>query len=891
MITEDNTRKACFNQETIQKVLHHIQMITAANKQCECQGKAIIASYGQDSETGQDIPPKVKHISLNDRPETIVNTISSLIQDQHRNVYMPLCLMREDLAAGKKGSEKDIVAVLGLVADFDDDEADKWAERLPLEPSYVLETSQGRYQAAYLFNEPVTNECIDIVKSAAALLQKYSGCDFGTKDLSHIWRIDCTLNWPNKKKVEGGRPPEPQQVKMIKPFDGNPIDFWDLNGELDVWAGDQAEQEQPENIFNQNSHSHEKIDDGAKDQQKNNHNVNDDLFCWNGDIESLPVKPETKTLIKKGAEVGKRSQAIQRVINALIYSNLTDHQINEIFHKYPIGEKYREKSNPEKWLQPQIDKGRIEVTARATARHKETGSSSSTPEEWQEPQRIENTLLPVKLLPDEAIPEPFKGWIKDIACRWAVPVDFPFVSAVIVAGAVIGAGCRIKPKMRDNWAVVPNVWGGVVADPSKLKSPVLNEIINKSIGRLEGKAAKAYQSEKDIFDSDKFINDTLIKMKKKDIETLIKDNTLSPATPSYPSKLSTLKKELLEIQTGLAKEPVQKRYKVNDCSVEKYVELNKENKRGLIYYRDELPGLFARWDKAGNESDRALMLEGWNGQGNYTDDRIGRGTIRVENLCVSICGGVQPDKIVWYLHQAMSGGDNDGFVQRLQLMVYPDKTTWQYVDRYPDTIAKNRFYDVIEALAEMDFTEYGAYGDEDVPYYRFTPKAQLIFEEWFKELHRIKLENIDDDPIIIEHLGKYRSLMPSLALIFHLVEIADGTGSGQVSDKCALQSIIVCEYLESHARRIYGMVTNSERFHASKLAAKIKQKKIQDSFTLRDVYIKNWHLLNDKESVQKAVDYLIEKKWIREATSTQNPKGGRPSAQYEINPKIFKNTL
>ena len=42
----------------------------------------------------------------------------------------------------------------------------------------------------------------------------------------------------------------------------------------------------------------------------------------------------------------------------------------------------------------------------------------------------------------------------------------------------------------------------------------------------------------------------------------------------------------------------------------------------------------------------------------------------------------------------------------------------------------------------------------------------------------IKLRSDDEDPVIVEHLAKYRSLMPSLALIFHLIEAADQTVTG-----------------------------------------------------------------------------------------------------------------
>jgi hypothetical protein len=73
-----------------------------------------------------------------------------------------------------------------------------------------------------------------------------------------------------------------------------------------------------------------------------------------------------------------------------------------------------------------------------------------------------------------------------------------------------------------------------------------------------------------------------------------------------------------------------------------------------------------------------------------------------------------------------------------------------------------------------------------------------------------------------------------------------------------------CEYLESHARRIYGLVTNASQQAAAALASKIRAGKLADGFTARDVYRQNWHLLNDRETAQDACDELVAAGWLRE---------------------------
>ena len=53
---------------------------------------------------------------------------------------------------------------------------------------------------------------------------------------------------------------------------------------------------------------------------------------------------------------------------------------------------------------------------------------------------------------------------------------------------------------------------------------------------------------------------------------------------------------------------------------------------------------------------------------------------------------------------ALKGGtDDDGLVQRIQLLVYPDVARrWRNVDRWPDTEAKQRAWEVFQRLDELD---------------------------------------------------------------------------------------------------------------------------------------------------------------------------------------------
>jgi hypothetical protein len=126
-----------------------------------------------------------------------------------------------------------------------------------------------------------------------------------------------------------------------------------------------------------------------------------------------------------------------------------------------------------------------------------------------------------------------------------------------------------------------------------------------------------------------------------------------------------------------------------------------------------------------NSNERAFYLEAFTGGGSYIYDRIGRGTLKIENTTISIIGGIQPSKLAPYVANAisMAAGD-DGLIQRFQLAVYPDdKKEWIYVDRYPNAEAKNKAFSMYDNLSEL---RNNAENDERI-YLRFDEKAQPVF--------------------------------------------------------------------------------------------------------------------------------------------------------------------
>jgi putative DNA primase/helicase len=481
---------------------------------------------------------------------------------------------------------------------------------------------------------------------------------------------------------------------------------------------------------------------------------------------------------------------------------------------------------------------------------------------------VPTTLLPVLPFTLEMIPEPLQPWIKDIAHRRQCPLDFVAIPSLLMIASLIGARCSLKPNARDDWTVVPNLWGGTLGDPGTLKSPICSEVLFP-FPHLESKAKDAYTECKAKYEAEKatFVEE------KNALERQIKD----AVEQNNEAHLKRLQENLANLIKKCPPEPALKRYKVSDTTLEKMHEILSHNPGGVLIYRDELMGFLESWEKKGHESDRSFYLEAWNGDKPYTIDRMGRGTVRAENICVSILGTTQPDKIMAYLTKALTKLDNDGLLQRFQLLVYPDKKPWRLVDERPNFFARDRVFHICNMINEMVFTEHGAKepeslyeGQRTIPYFRFSDEAQIFFHEWIKKLQE-KLEG-NDHPIILQHLSKYRSLMPSLALIFHIIHLADGKKVCDVTLESTKQAAACCTYLESHARRIYGMVldTTFEAFpklsKAEELLAWMKKQSNGTEILLSRRFIMRYSKFRSSKDLDLLLFDLIQMGYIQESS-------------------------
>jgi putative DNA primase/helicase len=503
------------------------------------------------------------------------------------------------------------------------------------------------------------------------------------------------------------------------------------------------------------------------------------------------------------------------------------------------------------------------------------------PEFFNAPQLLAWPLRPVPPLKPEMLPEAFRRWIIDSSERMSAPIEFIAVAALTSAASLGGRTVGILPHPYDDWLVIPNLWAANVGRPGTKKTPAQKEGL-RPLKTLVAEAIEAHNANRESLEAENLLLKAKADAAKSRLASCLKKPNSIPE-----SELRGLAEEAS--RADKLEPPKLKRYHVSDSTVEALVERLKENARGLLLERDELMGWLRSLEKQGREGDRPFFLEAFNGTAeNIPIDRISRESFIAPHCCLSLIGTIQPGPLSRHVRSA-AGSDaaKDGLISRFQLLVYPDAKPYRRVDRAPDRQAYERALNVFRWLDSMKPETAGATLEQfqTVPTLRFAPDAQQLFNEWFDALET-RLTGATESVLMEEHLSKYRSLMPSLALLFHLIAIADGKGErGPISYLATVQAAAWCEFLEEHARRVYHCAFDGDTAGAELLGERLS--KLDNPFTPRDVVKKGWEGLKTPEDTERALDYLEEKHWIKQHEQLPNEKGGRPSLRYFIHPALL----
>ncbi len=296
------------------------------------------------------------------------------------------------------------------------------------------------------------------------------------------------------------------------------------------------------------------------------------------------------------------------------------------------------------------------------------------------------------------------------------------VAALVTCAAAIPDRIKLKVKRHADWTESARLWAALVGPPSAKKSPILATATGP-LTRMD--AAAARESKRRI------------------------------------AEWNALPKE---VRVGPA--PLQRRLRIEDTTVEAAQVILEGSPDGVLCLQDELSGFFGAMDRyngaKGASSDRAFWLRAFNG-GEYALDRVGRGSGIIENLSVSILGGIQPEP----LRKIAGDSVDDGLLQRLFPVMLRNATLGHDNPTPPITV---RYRALVEALNTLVPIEWG-------DALEFSLEAQEVRRE-LEEAH-LKLQTLEAvNRKLASHIGKYDGLFARLCLIWHCIEHVERVQAG-----------------------------------------------------------------------------------------------------------------
>ena len=364
----------------------------------------------------------------------------------------------------------------------------------------------------------------------------------------------------------------------------------------------------------------------------------------------------------------------------------------------------------------------------------------------------------VPQFPLHVLPEPMQAFIKAKHIETGACISAIAMSALTVASAALTHEAKLFLKPSQQFPVSPRLWTVLVGNPSAKKTPV-----------MEGSAwpLRKFQSEMQA--------------------RLIQEWQVQQQADEKPQ--------------GDGECPRLPQYIVNDLTPEKLVDILAYQDRGVLVFADELAGLVGSLDRynsgKGAASSRAIWLQAYGG-GYYNLLRIGRSTKPVENLSVSILGGIQPERL-----RELGNLQSDGLLQRF----------------IPVMMSKPDFE--ANAFDARGFTEWKEIIRKLLNYERFTielsPEAQAVRMDCAKNLYTLGLGDTEGSAWQ-GFVGKLNGVWGNCALLLHVLWGHPITE--KISPETARRAtVLINEFVLPHGLAFYRSLVGTGQTDAKAIGA------------------------------------------------------------------------
>ena len=351
----------------------------------------------------------------------------------------------------------------------------------------------------------------------------------------------------------------------------------------------------------------------------------------------------------------------------------------------------------------------------------------------------------------------FARLLIDTANAMPTAPEFLFTTLLATAASQIGSAARIVVKPSANYTQPMVMWTSIVADSGSVKTPAQRVIIDPLV-ELETSAFERYQIEAAEY---------------------------RKLQAAHKGKKQDDSDESLNV-------PRRQRYVTKDITLETLQRIHGENPRGVLYYRDELVGLFKTRNqyRGGLGADEEQELDQFNGSAIIYDRSD-------KSVCLSKSAISRTGSIQWEVLSAIMGDHNDYNGSFARWLFCAAKSPKRYLrlvgeNSAPDTGISQALRQLYIKLAQVPEKDYFLSTD-----------AAMLFEVWQHSL--VDAQETSESYGIKIVYPKIEAYTARLALWLHIVNavLAGETPTPVISGDTMEKAIELAAYFLWQHRLIH----------------------------------------------------------------------------------------
>jgi hypothetical protein len=418
----------------------------------------------------------------------------------------------------------------------------------------------------------------------------------------------------------------------------------------------------------------------------------------------------------------------------------------------------------------------------------------------------------------------------------------PLFSGIATICAAVDAQTRLE--LVEGYQVPPVLWMMTIGDPADKKTPGARPMM-QVLYQIEKEDRPRFKQSMTQWEA---LDHMYQQSKKHYIE--------AAATDTEAILTGTLNNATLpQVGAEPPPQPVEVKLVVEDITSQKLVRIVADRPRGVMCHLDEMKSWVEKLGDIKSGEDRSCWVKSYEADP-YSMDRVSeKGTIKADNMAVSIYGNIQP-KVYKDRIAQMS---DDGLLQRFIPALLREDFT-KRGEPIPDMFSHRALWDMkvreIYALPVMT--------------YKLDPSAYQLFREfqlWYEQTKRDE-RMLHSVPVFMQAFGKLEGTTGRIILIMHLMENPYSTMVTADTVNRAIeivQSYVVPAYRYALGETA-GMIENSlERYLVEKI---VQLSGEQETITLSDlrrllerrIIDAPRHVIN--QQICDAMEPLESAKWV-----------------------------